>query len=154
MSQRRLTLKITVGAIVAIVLIGLIAVFTPIRIQRGLSPEAWERKLPQEIPVGSSYGFVLSYLDKAGIEHSPLMPKDRKVYAIIRDTCWAAMLQCSTDMKFLLEASGGPDFQASLSKRDLPAYSAGRCVKFGNTTTTSEITTQQRGAIYEAIRLG
>lgn len=107
MSKSKLVLRITIGIVCAAVLISLVALLTPIRIHRGLSPEAWASKLGQEIPLGSSYSFVVSYLDKAGIEHSSQIPKERKVFGIIRDTCWAAMLQCSTDMEFMFDENGG-----------------------------------------------
>jgi hypothetical protein len=106
MTRRQLIFRVVGGCVLAVVLAGLIALFTPIRMHRGLSPAAWTAKLGEQMPVGSSYESVAAYLDKAGIEHSPLMPKDRKVYAVIRDTCWAAMLQCSTDMEFSFDASG------------------------------------------------
>jgi hypothetical protein len=50
--------------------------------------------------LGSSYDSVAGYLDSAGIEHSQLVVNDQKIYAIVRDTCWAALLQCSIDMEF------------------------------------------------------
>jgi hypothetical protein len=106
MSRRKLLFRVFAGVVAVTVLFMLITTFTPIRIHRGLSPEAWANKLRFEIPMGSSYESVVNYLDKARIEHSPLVEKDRKIYAIIRDTCWAALLECSTDMEFSFDQHG------------------------------------------------
>lgn len=100
MRRSQLIFRVVGGLVALMVLAGLTATFTPIRIHRGPSVNAWASKLHKDLPLGSSYESVAAYLTSAQIEHSTLVEKDRKVYAIIRDTCWAALLQCSIDMEF------------------------------------------------------
>jgi hypothetical protein len=58
------------------------------------------------LPFGTSQKDVIAFLDKQHIEHSKYNQKQREISAIVRNTCWNLILECSIDMTFTFNDDG------------------------------------------------
>lgn len=95
----RLGIAIAVG-ITAIVFL------SPIRFYRDVSPKTMKVAVDSELPIGTDKSKVIAFLDARRIEHSGDKAGDGKIYAVVRDACLAAVLECTIDMTFSFDANG------------------------------------------------
>lgn len=59
-----------------------------------------------KLPFGASQKEVIDFLDNNHIEHSEYERDQRIISAIVRNTCWNLILECSIDMTFTFNDDG------------------------------------------------
>ena len=99
--------KFSIVVVLAGLLITIAAVFlsfsTPLRYYPGQSPKQFETDIKAALPSGSNKNKVLAFLSDRRIEHSDYQSKERKIYAIQRNTCRMLFVECSIDMVFTFD---------------------------------------------------
>jgi hypothetical protein len=78
----------------------------PLRYYPGQTPKDVAASVRAALPKGSDKNKVLAFLDEKRIEHSDYLPKERRIYAIERNTCRAPFVECSIDMTFSFDEVG------------------------------------------------
>jgi hypothetical protein len=96
--------RASVAAAIVIVIIVLVLT-VPMRFHRGVTPMEMTTTVNSELPGGTEVSKVLAFLDSRKIEHSEYHPGERTILAIKRDACWALMMTCSIDMKFVFDVN-------------------------------------------------
>jgi hypothetical protein len=97
---------IAVLALVAALVGALLWFSGPLRYYPGPNPREAARVIRTALPPGTAKERVIAYLADQKIEHSEFLSKERRIYAIRRNTCHALFVECSLDMVFNFNEAG------------------------------------------------
>lgn len=97
------TLRFVVAALAALVVV--LWLGAGLRIPR-LSPEDLTEMIHQELGLHPSATEVAAFLDRHEFERTEYHPSERRLNAMVRDTCYGLFIQCDILLKFEFDEDG------------------------------------------------